>query len=78
MPKAACRLFLKITNVRIERLQDISNADIRAEGAAEYGCTSHMLNWAELWISINGRESWNQNPWLWVIEFEKTQKPISW
>jgi hypothetical protein len=71
MPKEACRIFLKITDIRVERLQDISNSDIRAEGAAEFGCTSHRLNFQSLWQSINGQQSWEANPWVWVIEFDR-------
>jgi hypothetical protein len=71
MPREAARLFLRIKSVRVERLQEISNDDIRAEGAAEFGCTTHRLNWQTLWQSINGPESWDANPWVWVVEFER-------
>jgi hypothetical protein len=74
MPFEACRLFLKITNIRVERLQKISNEDIRKEGAATFGCTTHRLNWQILWESVYGQESWNSNPWVWVIEFKQITK----
>ncbi|MDO8997221.1 MAG: hypothetical protein Q7U77_11390 [Sediminibacterium sp.] len=66
MPKSACRIFLKITNVRVERLQDISEEDAIAEGIASF---------KSLWQSINGEKSWDDNPWVWVIEFERIEKP---
>jgi hypothetical protein len=75
MPKDAARIWLRIKDVRVERLQDISNEDIRAEGAAEFGCTTHRLNWQTLWESVNGSNSWKDNPFVWVIEFERIEKP---
>jgi len=75
MPKAACRLFLEVTGVRVERLHDISDSDIVKEGAAEFGCVTKQLNWEILWQKINGVRSWNDNPWVWVIEFIKTDCP---
>lgn len=75
MPKDAARIWLRIKDVRVERLQDISDEDIRAEGAAEFGCTTHRLNWQALWESVNGSDSWEDNPFVWVIEFERIEKP---
>ncbi len=92
MHKAACRLFLKIKSVRVERLQDISEADAVAEGIevmtrlngtdALYksyltGSTTTIAeqSYETLWQSINGPESWEANPWVWVVEFEKIEKP---
>jgi hypothetical protein len=76
MPKAACRIFLKITNVRVERLQDISEEDAKAEGVFIHAVyPSPRMEFANLWESINGKESWNANPWVWVIEFERIEKP---
>jgi uncharacterized protein YhfF len=75
MPKDAARIWLRIKDVRVERLQDISDEDIRAEGAAEFGCTTHRLNWQTLWESVNGSNSWKDNPFVWVIEFERIEKP---
>ena len=77
MPKDACRLFLKITNIRVERLQDISEEDSISEGC-HYGKGDGTIDYAvgnshfpTLWANINGEESWNSNPYVWVIEFEK-------
>lgn len=92
MPKEACRIFLRITNVRVERLQDISEKDAIAEGIEEaefdrvnncrvfkyYGwqnaVTDEKESFKSLWQSINGEQSWNDNPWVWVIEFERVKK----
>ncbi|WP_112198255.1 hypothetical protein [Rahnella sp. NRRL B-41462] len=71
MPRWASRIDLLITGVRVERLNDISNEDIRAEGAAQFGCTSHRVNFQTLWESIYGEGSWDANPWVWVIEFKR-------
>ena len=66
MPKDAARLWLEIINVRVERLQDISEADAKAEG------TQGKHSFAALWDAINGkRASWASNPWVWVVEFKR-------
>jgi hypothetical protein len=82
MPKEACRLFLKITNIRVERLQDISEADAWAEGVSgkcydKRPCQRDNAghSFCTLWQSINGKESWDANPWLWVVSFEKCNQP---
>ncbi len=105
MPREACRLLLAITDVRVQRLHDISEEDIIAEGiripvngagtnrvllelggknkAIDFlpaGCLDSggpkvtqkellFAHFAELWCSINGRESCDSNPWVWVISF---------
>lgn len=76
MPRWASRINLLITGVRVERLQDISDADASAEGckisSMQSGdCLSDMF--ARLWKSIYGEESWEANPWVWVIEFERME-----
>jgi hypothetical protein len=90
MPKEACRNFLKATNVRVEILQDISEEDALAEGVLKgYGFeqfhnylksgdkwkNSAIDSFESLWISINGKESWDLNPCVFVYDFEKTEKP---
>lgn len=69
MPKEACRLWLKVTNVRVERLQSISEADAKAEGF------DSVDSFFALWQKINGTESLAANPWVWVYEFEVISKP---
>jgi hypothetical protein len=70
MPRRASRITLEITDVRVQRLQDISDDDSRAEGYDR----SHAFprEWfALLWESINGTGSWAANPWVWAITFRK-------
>lgn len=74
MPKKACRIFLKVKSVRVERLQQISRGDAMSEGCPfpNIARTNDPIGWFnELWEKINGKDSWNQNPWVWVIEFER-------
>lgn len=85
MPKEAARIWLKVTDVRVERLQDITSEQISREGVeVEY---PHVLNGEEkryafstLWNSTIkksdlDRYGWNASPWVWVIEFERCEKP---
>jgi len=80
MPRWASRILLEIVSVRVERLQDISEADARVEGVTiedrhKNGyCASEFLPpsiraYRDLWESINGAGSWDSNPWVWVVEF---------
>lgn len=81
MPRWASRITLEITGVRVERLQDISEADAQAEGCAlecmtPTGDDSGSAIWGPggyiaLWESLNGPGSWEANPWVWVIEFKR-------
>lgn len=71
MPRTASRITLEITGVRVERLQDISEADSRAEGAVwEQGQTAVNV-FETLWETINGPGSWDSNPWVWVLCFKR-------
>lgn len=85
MPKEAARIWLKVTGVRVERLQEITSEQISREGVeAEY---PHVLNGEEkryafstLWNSTIKKSDidtygWDANPWVWVIEFERCEKP---
>lgn len=84
MPKEAARIWLKVTDVRVERLQEITADDIRNEGlssaAAHCGDMEIALKeWENLWNSTIkksdlGRYGWNASPWVWVIEFERCEK----
>lgn len=75
MPRWASRITLEITKVRVERLQDITDEDAIAEGAythAQLRCDGQAVNlYRAIWESINGKGSWELNPWVWVIEFKR-------
>ncbi len=87
MPRWASRIMLQVTGVRVERLQDISEADAIAEGCTKnhngyYWGGPHAVSglkqmatadsaYRDLWESINGDGSWDANPWVWVVEFKK-------
>lgn len=96
MPKEAARIWLKVTNVRVERLQDIDEDGAVKEGIpwsecrnckAPFGCDAcagegydEIDAFAELWDSTIKKidldfYGWNANPWVWVIEFERCEKP---
>lgn len=79
MLKKAARIWLEVTNVRAERLHDITEQDAKAEGVlpslCQYeneteGYDSYIGTYIDLWGKINGKESWKSNPWVWVIEFK--------
>jgi hypothetical protein len=65
MPRWASRITLRITDVRVERLQDISDDDARAEGVENRGA------YAQLWEDIKGKGSWDADPTVWVVGFER-------
>ncbi|MBV7686438.1 morphogenetic protein [Klebsiella quasipneumoniae subsp. similipneumoniae] len=76
MPRWASRILLEITNVRVERLKSISDGDAIREGCSTADmksgdCVADVL--ARLWASIYGSDSWNANPWVWVIEFKRVE-----
>jgi len=76
MPRAASRITLEITGVRVERLNEISEEDARAEGVQKgMACDdyTHVGHFRSLWESINGKDSWSANPWVWVISFERVR-----
>lgn len=71
MPRAASRIQLEITNVRIELLNDISEKDAQAEGFNSTTYDGWCIDcYNELWESINGTGSWDAKPYVWVIEFK--------
>ena len=72
MRREYSRVQLEIVAVRVERLQDISEADAQAEGVDPATCVHHFYNgFAKLWTGINGPGSWDANPWVWVVEFRR-------
>lgn len=74
MPKEVARIFLKVTDVRVERLQDITEEGIRAEGITEEWPPYAMDKFQELWDSTTKEYKWQINPWVWVISFERCEK----
>jgi hypothetical protein len=87
MPRWASRILLEVVSVRVERLNDCSEADAVAEGCTKnhngyYWGGPHPVNgtkqmatarkaYCDLWESINGAGSWAANPWVWVVEFKR-------
>ncbi len=78
MKRDYSRLTLEIVNVRVERLQDISEADARAEGVKPFGGmeaagAKYIHSYRELWDKLNAKRGfqWESNPWVWVIEFKQ-------
>jgi len=82
MPRWASRITLEVTGVRVERLQDISEADALAEGSFSWAgehdtpvrdLLEARLVYRQLWESINGPGSWDANPWVWAAEFKRVK-----
>lgn len=79
MPRWASRITLEITGVRVERLQDISDKDARAEGASSVSFPvtenqrSDIDRFRALWNLTYGAGAWGENPWVWVIEFKRVE-----
>jgi hypothetical protein len=74
----ASRILLEITDVRVERLQDISEEQAQAEGVkgmprcrSLYPTDDYRWPFKDLWNSINGASAWDANPWVWVVEFKR-------
>lgn len=88
MPKEAARIFLKVTDVRVERLQEMTASESSKEGIRlpkEYDTKerAYILGFADLWDSTIKKSDfdlygWDANPWVWVIEFERCEKPEGW
>jgi hypothetical protein len=85
MPREAARIFLRVKNVRVERLRDITEEDARDEGILlSYGASDKRVcrfqNYRDafraLWDDLNKKRGygWNMNPWVWVVEFERISK----
>jgi hypothetical protein len=100
MPKAAARIWLQVEEIKVERLQDITEESAIKEGIIDYQdgtyrnyftqkglreqdgvhCILAKGSFQSLWCSINGLESWDANPWVWVVKFKvlsTTGKPTN-
>ena len=83
MPKEAARIWLEVTNVRVERLQEMWASDVPKEGIYFNKPTTAdemLMAFAKLWNStikesVLDRYGWDANHWVWVIEFERCEKP---
>lgn len=96
MPKAAARIWLKVTDVRVERLKDITPEQILKEGISQEAINSYirqmpeetgewvkaayLFKFSQLWDSAVNKKlvslyGWDANPWVWVIEFERCERP---
>lgn len=87
MPKEAARIWLKVTDVRVERLQDITDKDAEREGAQpdnpfDYDVDKwpNLEHFKETWNSTIKKSyidsyGWQANPWVWVIDFERCERP---
>lgn len=74
MPRWASRLTLRITEVRVQRLQDIGQGDACAEGCPAF---TEPYDWYQgLWNEINGDGSWELNPWVWAISFDVIKQNV--
>jgi uncharacterized protein YhfF len=73
MPRKASRITLKITDIKVKRLKNISLQDIRAEGITNGN--NMFEEFHKLWDSINAKRgySWESDPWVWIIEFERVE-----
>lgn len=89
MPKEACRIFLRVVGIRVEKLQEIENQEAMIEVGHEcrknecsiYGHCSDLRSWVDcfhvLWDEINAERgySWDSNPWVWVYRFVRCENP---
>lgn len=82
MPRKASRILLEVTEVRVERLQGISEADAMAEGVdavsmadiPRQATMSRRADFAQIWDLINGKRApWASNPWVWVVGFKRVE-----
>ncbi|EHR1181179.1 hypothetical protein KS835_001534 [Salmonella enterica] len=78
MPRWASRITLEITDVRVERLRDLSEEDAKSEGIIPSAGGvlpgwEYRINFRDLWMDIYGTDNWEANPWVWVIEFKRVE-----
>jgi hypothetical protein len=81
LPRWASRDLLEVTDVRVQRVQDISEEDAQAEGVEHHwcgspkyshaGCCGYVAGYRVLWDQINGAGSWASSPWVWAVSFRR-------
>jgi hypothetical protein len=76
MPRKYSRITLQITDIKVERVQDIEIEDVQKEGVelCDCGVSNMSCNFQELWNNINEKRGygWEVNPWVWVISFKES------
>ncbi len=85
MPKVASRLSIKIESIRVEKLQDITEEDAKAEGVIPYSRNgasndpgyhqTYRSAYLKLWNELHPKHHWLLNPWVWVLTFSKAEEP---
>lgn len=86
MPKEAARIWLKVTDVKVERLQDMHASDVTGEGLhfnRPHTVNEMLAEFSKLWDSTIKKPDiscygWNANPWVWIIGFKRCDKPENW
>ena len=77
MPRGASRITLEITDIHVERLHDITEEDAIAEGFPPHTKNGYDMPATYIfglgWSTINGPESWDENPWVWVVAFKRIE-----
>jgi hypothetical protein len=78
MPRWACRTVVEITEIRVQRVQEIGEDDAIQEGcwitqAITESRLTPIAEFVELWASIHGPDSWDANPWVWAITFRRVE-----
>lgn len=77
MPRVACRLVLRITDVRLQRVQEISAADLKAEGMDGGSADRRLANFIVTWTCLYGvNYPWRNNPWVVALSFEKERSLV--
>lgn len=74
MPRHASRLTLEVTAVRVERLQEITEADAQLEGFQQTNTVLARSEFIRTWKLINGGGTWSANPWVWVVSFKRVDQ----
>ena len=74
MPRWAARIFIKIIDLKVQQLQNISEQDAKSEGLDIAQDGSYRSSFESFWISSHGEKSWTTNPWVWILDFEIIDK----